>query len=264
MALGRENPGNRIRRVLHDRAGPEAFAARQRRFRAARRSIARHVDRPLSRQARKTRFRSATSPTACTCPPGWRRRCSASTTATWAPAGTSTAANRASGKESRTSTTASCGKRTGALKSRLLEFVRRRAVEQAAAARRIARNFAKAQPRAQPGRADHRICAPLRHLQARQPDPGRYREAGVHGERSQASRAVRLRRQGASARRTRQARAAADRGADARSAIRRQVRLRRRLRHQRRAPLRAGRGRVAEQSAAAARSLRHQRPEGGA
>ena len=87
----------------------------------------------------------------------------------------------------------------------------------------------------EPGCAHHRICAPLRHLQARQPDPGRYRKAGVHGERSQASGAVRLRRQGASARRTRQARAAADRGADARSAVRRQVRLRRGLRHQRRA-----------------------------
>ena len=45
-------------------------------------------------------------------PPGWRRRCSASTTATWAPAGTSTAAKRASGKASKTSTTASCGKPT--------------------------------------------------------------------------------------------------------------------------------------------------------
>ena len=87
------------------------------------------------------------------------------------------------------------------------------------APRRIARNLAKAQPRAEPGCADHRICAPLRHLQARQLDPGRYREAGVDGERSQAPGAVRLRRQGASARRTRQARLAADRGVDARSAI---------------------------------------------
>ncbi len=46
--------------------------------------------------------------------------------------------------------------------------------------------------------------------------------------------------------------------------LRRQVRLRRGLRHQRRPPLRAGRRRVAEQSAPAAGSLRHQRPESGA
>ena len=102
------------RRVLHDGAGAEAFAARQCRFGAARRGVARHVDGPVSRASRKTRCRSATSPTACTCPPGWRRRCSAFTTAIWAPAGTSTAASRASGKASRTSTTASCGKRTSA------------------------------------------------------------------------------------------------------------------------------------------------------
>ncbi len=46
--------------------------------------------------------------------------------------------------------------------------------------------------------------------------------------------------------------------------LRRQVRLRRGLRHQRRPPPGAGRRRVAEQSAPAAGSLRHQRPKGGA
>ncbi len=109
------------------------------------------------------------------------------------------------------------------LKSRLLEFVRRRAVEQAERRGEARRKSAAAQPRAESRCADHRICAPLRHLQASQSDSGGYRKAGLDGERSQASRAVRLRRQGASARRARQARAAADRGADARSAIRRQV-----------------------------------------
>jgi starch phosphorylase len=88
-------------------------------------------------------------------------------------------------------------------------------------------------------------------------------ESWLDGERSQAPGAVRFRRQGASARRTRQARAAADRQLMRDPKIRRQVRLRRGLRHQRRPPFRAGRGRVAEQSAPAAGSLRHQRPEGG-
>ena len=116
----------------------------------------------------------------------------------------------------------------------------------------------------EPRRADHRLCAPLRHLQARQPDPARPRAARRDGQRPEAAGAVRLRRQGASARRARQARAAADRAADARPDVRRQVRLRRGLRHQRRPRSRAGRGRLAEQPAAAARSLGHQRPEGGA
>ena len=64
------------------------------------------------------------------------------------------------------------------LKSRLLEFVRRRAVEQAQRRGEPAEVTAAAGPRAEPGRPDHRICAPLRHLQARQPDSGGYREAG--------------------------------------------------------------------------------------
>ena len=104
-----------IRRdVLHDRAGPEALAPRQCGFGAARRSLARDVDRALSRQRRKTLCPSATSPTACMCPPGWRRRCSAFTTGTWARTGTSTAAKPASGRESKTSTTANCGRRISA------------------------------------------------------------------------------------------------------------------------------------------------------
>ena len=45
--------------------------------------------------ARRTPCRSATSPTACTCPRGSRRRCPASTIGTWASGGTSTAAKRA-------------------------------------------------------------------------------------------------------------------------------------------------------------------------
>ena len=84
------------------------------------------------------------------------------------------------------------------------------------APRRVAGDAAAAGPGAESGRADHRVCAPLRDLQAGRPDSGRHRKAGLHGERSQAPGAVRFRRQGASPRRTRQAGAAADRGVDAR------------------------------------------------
>ena len=114
MALGRENPDNPYEVILHDRAGPETLAPRQCRFGSARRSIPRHVDGAVSRQGRKTPFPSDTSPMACMFPPGWRRKCSVSMTATWEPAGTSTAARRASGKASRTSTMASSGKRISA------------------------------------------------------------------------------------------------------------------------------------------------------
>ena len=96
------------------------------------------------------------------------------------------------------------------LKSRLLEFVRRRAMEQAKhrgdspeVLQRLARVL-------EPGCADHRICAPLCHLQAGQSDSGGHRTAGRDGERSQAPGAVRLCRKSASARRARKARAAAD------------------------------------------------------
>ena len=115
MALGRENPDNHQRRVLHDRAGPEALAARQCRFRAAWRSFACHVDRALSRQDRKTRFPSVTSPTASTSHRGWLRRCSVFTTATWAPDWQrAQRAKPKSGKESKTWTMANSGKRISA------------------------------------------------------------------------------------------------------------------------------------------------------
>ena len=56
------------------------------------------------------------------------------------------------------------------LKSQLLDFVRRRARRTGRAPRRACRDLAGSLPRAQPGRPDHRIRAPLRHLQARQLD----------------------------------------------------------------------------------------------
>ena len=198
MELGRENPGNPQRRFLHDRARPQTLAPRQRRLRAARRSVARTCGPASIPASRRTQFPSATSPTACTFLPGWRRRCSGFTTATWEPAGRSTAPIPQSGKESKTWTTANCGKPIFSLKSRLLEFVRHRVVEQAerrdespemlqrlgrvlspdALTIGFARRFATYK------RADL-ILADIEKLTS-------------HGERSQAPGAVRFRRQGAS------------------------------------------------------------------
>ena len=251
-------------RVLHDGAGTEALAPRQRGFVAARRGVARHVDGALSGHARRTRCRSATSPTACTCRRGWRRRCSGSTIAIWDRTGTSTAANAHIWEGIENVDDGELWETHLSLKARLLEFVRRRAVEQAERRGESTETLQRLSRVLSPGCADHRVCAALRHLQARQSDSGRYRAAGIDGERSEASGAVRVCRQGASARRARQAGAAADRRVDARPEVRGQVRLRGGLRHQRGTPLRAGRGCVAEQSAAAAGGVGHQRAEGGA
>ena len=218
MALGRENPGNRARRVLHDGARPEAVAPRQCGVGAARRSFARDVDGAVSRAAPKSSAHR---------PHHQRRAC-----ALWlAPqmfrlydrhlgAGLARAQrrSRASGKASKTSTTASLWETHLSLKARLLDFVRRRAVEQAERRGESQETLQRLSRVLQPGRADDRLRAPLRHLQARQPDAERHRAAGVDGQRSEAAGAVRLRRQGASARRARQARAAADRADDARHA----------------------------------------------
>ena len=65
------------------------------------------------------------------------------------------------------------------LKSRLIEFVRRRAVEQAERRGESTRDAAALGARAQSGCADHRICAPVCHLQAGQSDSGGYRKAGL-------------------------------------------------------------------------------------
>ena len=87
----------------------------------------------------------------------------------------------------------------------------------------------------------------------------RHRDDGRARQRRADAGPVRLRRQGAPARPARQGGAAADRAADARPAVRRQGRVHRGLRHQRRPPPGAGRRRLAQQPAAAARGLRHQR-----
>ena len=102
------------------------------------------------------------------------------------------------------------------LKQRLLEFVRARAIEQAERRGEPLGNPAAPGPHSESRRSDHRICPPLCHLQARQPDSDRYRNAGLPGQRSQTPRAVCLRRKGPSARRTRQAHPSTSRAAHAR------------------------------------------------
>ena len=56
------------------------------------------------------------------------------------------------------------------LKARLLDFVRQRAVEQAERRGESKEKLQRLSRVLSPGRADHRVCAALRDLQARQPD----------------------------------------------------------------------------------------------
>jgi starch phosphorylase len=67
------------------------------------------------------------------------------------------------------------------LKSRLIEFVRHRAVEHAARRREAPETLTRLSRNAQSGCAHHRIRPPLCHLQAGQPATGGYRKTGIHG-----------------------------------------------------------------------------------
>jgi hypothetical protein len=195
-------------------------------------------------------------------PSGWRRRCSVSTTAIWAPAGTSTAANAHLGRNRERRRRRTVGNASQP-EIALLEFVRRRATWNRPSGAANPPETATFGAGAQPRRADHRIRPALRHLQARQPDSGGYRKTGLDGERSQAAGAVRLRRQGPShdepGKRVLQqiAELMRDPSSPTSSSSSKTT-------TSTSAAIGAGRGRVAEQSPAAAGSLRHQRPEGGA
>ena len=111
-------------------------------------------------------------------------------------------ASRASGKRSTRSTTASCGKRTRRLKC---SSSRRPCVgaprgRPSAGANR-SEVVATMPTGAQPRRADDRLRAALRHLQARDPDAPGHRRVGRARQRPANARPVRLRRQVAPARR---------------------------------------------------------------
>ena len=84
---------------------------RQRRQPPPRRGRARACGRPCGPTATSPTSRSATSPTACTCPPGWATRCARCSIATSARAGWSAPTTPRRGSRSTPSTTPSCGPR---------------------------------------------------------------------------------------------------------------------------------------------------------
>ena len=130
------------------------------------------------------------------------------------------------------------------------------------AARRITGLRRTAAARAQFRRADDRVRAAVRDLQAGDADAAGHRRAGQTRRRPADAGAVCVRRQISPARCAGQDDAAADRAADARPALRRKDPVPRGLRHRRRPRSRAGCGRLGQQPATSARSVRHQRPEG--
>ena len=199
------------RRVLHDRAGAEALAARQRGFGAARRSLARDVDRALSGQAGGRSSHRPHHQRRARAVAGWRRRCSGSTTAISAPAGTSTAARRSIWEGIENVDDGELWETHLSLKSRLLEFVRRRAVEQAERRGESPEMLQRLGRVLSPDALTIGFARRFATYKRANLILARYRKAGLDGQRSEAAGAVRFRRQGASARRARQARAAADR-----------------------------------------------------
>src|ERR1700722_4951681 len=80
---------------------------------------------------RRTRSQSDILRTVCTCRPGSRRRCFVSTTVTWEPGGWSTVGGRGIWEEIEKIDDGELWETPLSLKSRLLAFLRRRAVEQA-------------------------------------------------------------------------------------------------------------------------------------
>ena len=112
------------------------------------------------------RFPSVTSPMAFMFPRGSHRRCSASTTGIWERTGTSAAAKPRIWEGIENVDDGELWETHLSLKSQLLEFVRRRAVEQAERRGETTRGFATTRQGTQSGRAHYRICPPLCDLQA--------------------------------------------------------------------------------------------------
>ena len=198
MGLGRVAPHNLRRGLLHDGPRPEELAAGQRRLVAARAGLADHVDGPLSRAGPRRRCRSATSPTASTSIPGWRPRCGTSTTATSGRSGPSAAASPTSGSGSTSVDDGELWETHQILKSRLISFVRHRAVRQAERRGEPKEVLDRCRRALEPRRADDRLRAAVRHLQAGQPDLPRPRADGAADQRPAVPGPVRLRRQGPS------------------------------------------------------------------
>ena len=113
--------------------------------------------------------------------------------------------------------------------------------------------------------ADHRLRAPLRHLQARQPDLPGHRRASSGCSRTRSGR-VQLVFSGKAHPADRPGQEVLRQVHEAAfdAELQEPRRVHRGLRHQRRPPPGAGRGRLAEQPAPPAGGERHQRPEGAA
>ena len=182
MAFGRENPANHARRVLHDRAGSETLAARQRRFGAC-----------------TAKFRAPCGPGSIPARPEDAVPIGHITNGVHVPTWLAPQMFRLYDRHLGTGWHEHSGEARIwegienvddgelwethlSLKSRLLEFVAPRARRPGRAARRSAEILQRLGRVLEPGCADHRLCAPLRNLQAGQSDSGRYRKAGVHGQ----------------------------------------------------------------------------------
>ena len=131
MGLGRVNPSDGNETFCMTVLALKLVPPRQRRLVAARPGVARDVERRSIPIAARIACRSATSPTACTCRPGSRRRCARSTTATSAPTGRSARATPALWERIDDIDDGELWETHQTLKVQLIETVRRRAAQQA-------------------------------------------------------------------------------------------------------------------------------------
>ena len=259
--MGPARSAQPARDVLHDGAGAEAVAPRQRRVGSARAGVAGDVDRALpgpERGARPDRPHHQRRPRAdvaggADAPPlrsPSRRRLAAALRRSGELGGDRSGRRRRAVGDALDAADAA---------DRVRAAAGDRGGDPPRRARGGRRNGAAG---AQPRRAHHRVRAALRHLQAGDARDARHGADRGAGQRSAAPDPVHLRRQGAPARHARQGLPGRHRAADARLAVRRQAAVHRGLRHRRRPAPGAGRRRVAEHAAPPARGVRHQRPEG--
>ena len=184
---------------------------------------------------------------------------------TSAPTGASTWPTRRCGRASTASPTPSCGRPTACSRRRWSTSSAAASPSSGGATATPTSSIKAAAQRARSRGADHRLRAPLRDLQARQPDLQRHRRgsSGCSPIRSApcswSSRARRT-RPIARARRS----CARCTTPTFTAELQEQRHLHRGLRHQRRAPPGAGGRRLAQQPAPPAGGERHQRPEGAA
>ena len=158
--------GRPQRAVLHDRAGAQAVAARQRRQRPARHGLAADVAAAVRQHEPRKTCRSATSPTASTCRAGSPPRCTCSSTVTWGPTGPSISGCPRPGTGSSTVEDAELWETQQVLKARLINFVRNRLASQARRRSEPDAGDRAGHAGARPQRADDRLRPAVRHLQA--------------------------------------------------------------------------------------------------